>query len=96
MSNPWKKIVDKVPNKTISPILSTPSSLSSLTKNSIHNLRKKTKNKVDEFVTSWDIKLKETNLQQINIKFIDEFSSLNQVLKSYIAKCHLMTKRDQQ
>ena len=35
MSNPWKPIVDKVPNKTTSPnqiILSTPFLLSSLTK----------------------------------------------------------------
>ena len=80
MSNPWEIIVDKVPNTTTSPnqiILLTPFSLSSLTKNSIHNSRKKSKNKVDEFIISWDVKLKETNLQQVNIKSTDEAPSLN-------------------
>ena len=81
MSNPWKPIVDKVPNKTTSPnqiILSTPFFIIIIDKkNSIHNSRKKSKNKVDECIISWDIKLKETNLQQVNIKSTDEDPSLN-------------------
>ena len=79
MPNPWKTIVDKVLYKTLRPnaiILSTPSPLSSLRKNSIHNPRKKIKNIVDKFITSWDIKIKETKLQTVNIDSIDEFSSL--------------------
>ena len=39
------------------------------------------KNIVDKFITSWDIKLKETNLQIVNIKSPVEFPSLKQVAK---------------
>ena len=65
--NPWKIIVDKVPNQLIHPnkiIISTTSSLSSLTKNSIPNLKKKMTNRMDTFITSWGNKLKETKLKQ--------------------------------
>ena len=39
------------------------------------------KNIVDKFISSWDIKLKETNLQKVNIKSTVEFPSLKQVAK---------------
>ena len=79
--NPWKNIVDKVPNNLVHPIEiipSTTSSLSSLTKNSIPNPKKKINNRVDTFIKSWENKLKETKSKIVNINSLDEFPTIKQ------------------
>ena len=79
--NPWETIVDKVPINpiySIGIIPSTTSSLSSLTKQSIPNPKKKINNRLNTFIKSWENKLKETKSKTVNINSLDKFPTIKQ------------------
>ena len=69
----WNKMIDKVSITTpiFNIIISTPSSISSITKNSIYIPTKKKKNRVNEYLQSWDTKHKEQHNEIKELETVD-------------------------